>query len=226
MVLRTTLPRRLSLVPQNAARRLRTQPARRLWTTNPAWQSSAAAAAPAVVTQSRRVPTSCSSNARPHTLAAFSTSSRALKEDKDKDQGFFDRSVESLSEDEKKANLENQRDLEDELAEASKGPASGSAADAAAKSEGAADGKAGSAAGGSSGSSGDGSGSGSGDGGRRGRKSAERSLQKPVVPDVYPQVLAIPIAKRPLFPGFYKAITIKDPNVAAAITEMIKRCHP
>ncbi|PNH40172.1 hypothetical protein VD0004_g6798 [Verticillium dahliae] len=224
MVLRTTLPRRLTLVPQNAARRLRTQPARRLWTTNPAWQSSAAA--PAVVSQSRRVPTSCSSNARPHTLAAFSTSSRALKEDKDKDQGFFDRSVESLSEDEKKANLENQRDLEDELAEASKGPASGSAADAAAKSEGAADGKAGSAAGGSSGSSGDGSGSGSGDGGRRGRKSAERSLQKPVVPDVYPQVLAIPIAKRPLFPGFYKAITIKDPNVAAAITEMIKRGQP
>ncbi|KAG7113782.1 Serine/threonine-protein kinase mig-15 like [Verticillium longisporum] len=52
MVLRTTLPRRLTLVPQNAARRLRTQPARRLWTTNPAWQSSAAA--PAVLSQSRR----------------------------------------------------------------------------------------------------------------------------------------------------------------------------
>ncbi|KAL1883818.1 hypothetical protein VTK73DRAFT_8354 [Phialemonium thermophilum] len=38
--------------------------------------------------------------------------------------------------------------------------------------------------------------------------------------------MAIPIAKRPLFPGFYKAITIRDPNVAAAITEMIKRGQP
>ncbi len=38
--------------------------------------------------------------------------------------------------------------------------------------------------------------------------------------------MAIPIAKRPLFPGFYKAITIKDPTVASAITEMIKRGQP
>ncbi len=38
--------------------------------------------------------------------------------------------------------------------------------------------------------------------------------------------MAIPIAKRPLFPGFYKAITIRDPNVAAAITESIKRGQP
>lgn len=68
--------------------------------------------------------------------------------------------------------------------------------------------------------------SGSGeDGGRRGRR-GERALQKPSVPDVYPQVMAIPIAKRPLFPGFYKAITIRDPNVAAAIQEMMKRGQP
>ena len=38
--------------------------------------------------------------------------------------------------------------------------------------------------------------------------------------------MAIPIAKRPLFPGFYKAVTIRDPNVAAAITEMMKRGQP
>ncbi|PBP19639.1 LON serine protease [Diplocarpon rosae] len=69
--------------------------------------------------------------------------------------------------------------------------------------------------------------SGSGDGGRKGRKpSAEKSLQKPTVPDVYPQVMALPISKRPLFPGFYKAITIRDPNVVAAIQEMIKRGQP
>ena len=72
------------------------------------------------------------------------------------------------------------------------------------------------------------SGDGAGDGGRRGRRPAieQRALQKPVVPEVYPQVMAIPIAKRPLFPGFYKAITIRDNNVAAAIQEMMRRGQP
>ncbi|KAJ9322725.1 hypothetical protein DTO027B5_4824 [Paecilomyces variotii] len=65
------------------------------------------------------------------------------------------------------------------------------------------------------------------DGGKKGRKgSSEKALQKPSIPDVYPQVMAIPIAKRPLFPGFYKAITIRDPNVATAIQEMMKRGQP
>lgn len=54
----------------------------------------------------------------------------------------------------------------------------------------------------------------------------DHALQKPMVPDIYPQVMALPIAKRPLFPGFYKAVTIKDPNVAAAIQEMMKRGQP
>ncbi|KAL8963640.1 MAG: hypothetical protein Q9183_004986, partial [Haloplaca sp. 2 TL-2023] len=77
------------------------------------------------------------------------------------------------------------------------------------------------------GGSGAGSGgeSGAGDGGRRGgrKTSNERAIQKPSVPEVYPQVMAIPIAKRPLFPGFYKAVTIRDPNVAQAIQEMMRR---
>ncbi|KAK0834303.1 ATP-dependent Lon protease pim1 [Friedmanniomyces endolithicus] len=81
---------------------------------------------------------------------------------------------------------------------------------------GAADGKAASAGGGESGSSG-------GDGGGRKRKAQGRELVKPSVPDVYPQVMAIPIAQRPLFPGFYKAITIRDPNVIAAVQELLKR---
>lgn len=68
-------------------------------------------------------------------------------------------------------------------------------------------------------------GSGNDDGGRRSKK-GDKSLQKPFIPDVYPQVMAIPIARRPLFPGFYKAITVKDPNVAAAIQEMMKRGQP
>ena len=69
-------------------------------------------------------------------------------------------------------------------------------------------------------------GSSSGDG-RRGRKAAVGTqISKPTVPDIYPQVMAIPIAKRPLFPGFYKAITIRDPQVVSAIQEMIKRGQP
>ncbi|KAI9761080.1 MAG: ATP-dependent Lon protease pim1 [Chaenotheca gracillima] len=68
---------------------------------------------------------------------------------------------------------------------------------------------------------------GGGDGGRKGKKgSSERSLQKPSVPEIYPQVLAIPVSKRPLFPGFYKAVTIRDPNVTAAIQESMKRGQP
>ncbi|KAH8804990.1 lon protease-like protein [Xylogone sp. PMI_703] len=71
------------------------------------------------------------------------------------------------------------------------------------------------------------SGGGGGGGDRKGQKpTVERALQKNTVPDVYPQVMAIPIAKRPLFPGFYKAITIRDPNVVAAIQDMIKRGQP
>ncbi|KAI0971358.1 lon protease [Xylaria arbuscula] len=86
------------------------------------------------------------------------------------------------------------------------------------------DGKAGSAAGGSSSGSGNDA---PGDGGRKpGQRATNRALQKPEIPEVYPQVMAIPIAKRPLFPGFYKAITIKDPNVSAAILEMMKRGQP
>ncbi|KAK3704797.1 ATP-dependent Lon protease pim1 [Vermiconidia calcicola] len=80
------------------------------------------------------------------------------------------------------------------------------------------DGKAASAGGG-----GGESGSSGGDGGGRKRKGQERGVAKVSVPDVYPQVLAIPIAQRPLFPGFYKAITIRDPNVVAAVQELLKR---
>ncbi|KAL8923122.1 MAG: hypothetical protein Q9208_004806 [Pyrenodesmia sp. 3 TL-2023] len=79
---------------------------------------------------------------------------------------------------------------------------------------------------GSAGAGGGGGGdSGAGDGGRRsGRKTSnERAIQKPTIPEVYPQVMAIPIAKRPLFPGFYKAVTIRDPNVSQAIQEMMRR---
>ena len=41
-----------------------------------------------------------------------------------------------------------------------------------------------------------------------------------------PQVLALPITRRPLFPGFYKAVVIRNPDVVAAIKDSIKRGQP
>lgn len=80
---------------------------------------------------------------------------------------------------------------------------------------------------GSSGAGAD-SGSAGGDGGKKGgrKASTERAIQKPSVPEVYPQVMAIPLGKRPLFPGFYKAITIRNPNVISALHEMMRRGQP
>ncbi|KAF8637076.1 hypothetical protein AX17_003076 [Amanita inopinata Kibby_2008] len=52
------------------------------------------------------------------------------------------------------------------------------------------------------------------------------SIARNSVPEVYPQVLALPIARRPLFPGFYKAVVIRNPAVVATIKEMMKRGQP
>ncbi|KAF3767669.1 ATP-dependent protease La [Cryphonectria parasitica EP155] len=168
--------------------------------------------------RSTRLRPSPQPNSRVVTGPAFSTT--AIHFDK-KGKGFFDNLIEPLSEEEVKANLEKQRQAKEKDISEAKSSGSDASSSGEGKSD-QADAK-GSAA---SGGAGSGSGSdGSGDGGRKGRRS-ERALQKPTVPEVYPQVLAIPIAKRPLFPGFYKAITIKDPNVAAAVTDMIKRGQP
>jgi Lon-like ATP-dependent protease len=59
-----------------------------------------------------------------------------------------------------------------------------------------------------------------------GNDSAPTSLSKRSVPDVYPQVLALPITRRPLFPGFYKAVVVRNPAVIAAIKESLKRGQP
>ncbi|AET40573.1 ATP-dependent Lon protease PIM1 Ecym_6190 [Eremothecium cymbalariae DBVPG len=42
-------------------------------------------------------------------------------------------------------------------------------------------------------------------------------------PQVYPLMLALPLSSRPLFPGFYKAVTITDERVMKAIREMQSR---
>lgn len=46
------------------------------------------------------------------------------------------------------------------------------------------------------------------------------------MPEIYPQVLALPITRRPLFPGFYKAVVVRNPAVVAAIKEMMRRGQP
>ncbi|KAI0091152.1 ATP-dependent protease La [Irpex rosettiformis] len=55
---------------------------------------------------------------------------------------------------------------------------------------------------------------------------APTSISKQSVPEIYPQVLALPIARRPLFPGFYKAVVVRNPAVVAAIKDMMKRGQP
>ncbi|KAI9324867.1 Lon protease C-terminal proteolytic domain-containing protein, partial [Obelidium mucronatum] len=51
-------------------------------------------------------------------------------------------------------------------------------------------------------------------------------IQKVSVPKEYPQTLAIPLTRRPLFPGFYKSLYIKDPHVIAAIQALLDRRQP
>jgi Lon-like ATP-dependent protease len=53
-----------------------------------------------------------------------------------------------------------------------------------------------------------------------------REIAKPSIPEVYPQVLALPITRRPLFPGFYKAVTITSPAVIKAIRELLAHGQP
>lgn len=154
----------------------------------------------------------------------FSTSTTKRKEKKGDPS---DSSTQPLPDEDAQANVEQKSEQsEKEVAEAKSSTAE-SPPSSSGQGEGgdAQDGKAGSAAAGGA-SSGSGS-DGSGEGGRKsGQRATNRALQKPEIPEVYPQVMAIPIAKRPLFPGFYKAITIRDPNVSAAIQEMVKRGQP
>lgn len=63
-------------------------------------------------------------------------------------------------------------------------------------------------------------------GGSSSSSGSSNSLTKQTVPSVYPQVLALLITRRPLFPGFYKAVVIKNPAVCAAIRESMKRGQP
>ncbi|CEP63088.1 ATP-dependent Lon protease PIM1 LALA0_S07e02124g [Lachancea lanzarotensis] len=54
----------------------------------------------------------------------------------------------------------------------------------------------------------------------------KHSSKKPKLPEIYPQMLALPISRRPLFPGFYKAVVISDSRVMAAVKDMLDRQQP
>lgn len=46
------------------------------------------------------------------------------------------------------------------------------------------------------------------------------------VPSQYPQVIPVPLSKRPLFPGFYKSMYVKDPNLIAALQAIMEKNKP
>ncbi|KAJ1675284.1 ATP-dependent Lon protease pim1, partial [Spiromyces aspiralis] len=54
----------------------------------------------------------------------------------------------------------------------------------------------------------------------------EANSHRQSVPEEYPNVLALPLVRRPLFPGFYKAVVVKNPQVTAAIKELLQRGEP
>lgn len=52
------------------------------------------------------------------------------------------------------------------------------------------------------------------------------SLVRTTVPASFPSLLSVPISGRPVFPGFYKTITIKDKNVMVAMSKLLKKGNP
>ncbi|SNX82447.1 probable PIM1 - ATP-dependent protease, mitochondrial [Melanopsichium pennsylvanicum] len=119
-------------------------------------------------------------------------------------------------EQEQEQDVENQDEHRKETQESGfKSESSGSSSGARSAAGGAGAAGSGSSSGGAGSSSSSSSGSGSGN-----------SVARSTVPSVYPQVLALPITRRPLFPGFYKAVVIKNQAVCAAIKESLKRGQP
>ncbi|WWC88496.1 ATP-dependent protease La [Kwoniella dendrophila CBS 6074] len=68
--------------------------------------------------------------------------------------------------------------------------------------------------------------SGSGSNGGSNNNNTPKEIAKPIIPEIYPQVLAVPITHRPLFPGFYKAVTVRSPTVIKAIRELQAKGQP
>jgi Lon-like ATP-dependent protease len=54
----------------------------------------------------------------------------------------------------------------------------------------------------------------------------QSSIAKQSVPEIYPTSPCTPYCTSSLFPGFYKAVVVRNPAVVAAIKEMMKRGQP
>lgn len=52
------------------------------------------------------------------------------------------------------------------------------------------------------------------------------SIVRTTVPTSFPNLLSVPIDSRPVFPGFYKTIAIKDKNVMTALSKLLKKGNP
>ncbi|KAF2663741.1 ATP-dependent protease La [Microthyrium microscopicum] len=151
-------------------------------------------------------------------LRTFATSVPRRREDTDK---------KASEEAEDGKSVESKKEVEEEVLDKAESVDAKSKSPDTIHSEKSSDGRGSSAGGGDSGNNdSSGNSSGGGGGGRKKKTTTNQALQKPTVPDVYPQVMAIPIAKRPLFPGFYKAITIRNPEVMAAIDAAMKMGQP
>jgi Lon-like ATP-dependent protease len=53
-----------------------------------------------------------------------------------------------------------------------------------------------------------------------------RTPAKIQIPETCPYLLAIPLTRRPIFPGFYKSMYIKDPVVIKVIQDLVKSGNP
>lgn len=119
-------------------------------------------------------------------------------EDKDNDKKKM-----PAEENEQETIKETEKETWDSLAESESGSGAGSAA-----------------------SNGGASSDGGNDDGNNNKDGKSSKPSKQPFPEVYPQVMALPISRRPLFPGFYKAVVISDERVMKAIKEMSDRQQP
>ena len=62
--------------------------------------------------------------------------------------------------------------------------------------------------------------------GKNEKDSKDSYLSKPSIPENVTEILGIPIPRRPLFPGFYKTISIKNPKISNLLTSMLRRGNP
>lgn len=54
----------------------------------------------------------------------------------------------------------------------------------------------------------------------------ENAVVRATVPEVVPEVIGLPVDRRPVFPGFYKTIAVRDEKVGGALIKALKKGQP